>query len=226
MADTRMLAANMANAQAQPGFGLVSAVDPVNHAVKVTAQPAGVESGWLPYAAMQVGSLRIACPPDIGAHVLLVRLEGDGEHAVCACPVYDTVVMPPISPATGRPAQPGEILVMAGCGAPPAGTGTQPGSATRNAPWWHLTADTLYSGAGNTTETLTNGSRAWKVGSVAMTLDADGLHVTGGPITTDGDMTAQGTITGQTDVKAAGISGRGHAHGGVQPGSFTTGEPQ
>ncbi|MDT8871939.1 phage baseplate assembly protein V [Komagataeibacter rhaeticus] len=107
MADTRMLAANMANAQAQPGFGLVSAVDPVNHAVKVTAQPAGVESGWLPHAAMQVGSLRIACPPDIGAHVLLVRLEGDGEHAVCACPVYDTVVMPPLSPATGRPAQPG-----------------------------------------------------------------------------------------------------------------------
>ncbi|EGG76633.1 baseplate assembly protein [Gluconacetobacter sp. SXCC-1] len=221
-----MLAANMANAQAQPGFGLVSAVDPVNHAVKVTAQPAGVESGWLPHAAMQVGSLRIACPPDIGAHVLLVRLEGDGEHAVCACPVYDTVVMPPLSPATGRPAQPGEMLVMAGCGAPPANAGAAAGQPAGSAPWWHITRDTIYSGAGNTTETLTSGSRAWKVGGVSMTLDANGLAVTGGAITTDRDMTAQGSVTGGTDVLAAGISGRGHTHGGVQPGGGTTGEPQ
>ncbi|KAB8122520.1 baseplate assembly protein [Komagataeibacter medellinensis] len=226
MTDPRMLAANMANAQAQPGFGLVSAVDPVNHAVKVMAQPAGVETGWLPCAAMQVGSLRIACPPDIGAHVLLVRLEGDGEHAVCACPVYDAVVMPPASPATRQPAQPGEMLIVAGCATPPATGGTTPGSATDNAPWWHITRDTIYSGAGNATETLTNGSRAWKVGGVSMVLDANGLAVTGGPIMTDRDMTAQGTVTGRTDVLAGGTSGHGHTHSGVQPGSGMTGAPQ
>ncbi|MCE2563666.1 phage baseplate assembly protein V [Komagataeibacter sp. FNDCF1] len=212
MVDTRMLAANMANAQAQPGLGLVSAVDPLNHAVKVTAQPAGVETGWIPYAAMQVGTLRIACVPDIGTHVLLVRLEGDGEHAVCACPVYDAVILPPVSPATGHVAQPGELLVVAGCGAPPTGDDTTPGAVSRNAPWWHLTRDTIYSGAGNTTETLTNGSRAWKVDGVTMTLDTNGLTVTGGPIITDGNITAQGTVTGQTDVKAAGISGKSHIH--------------
>ncbi|MDT8871940.1 hypothetical protein RAA17_14410 [Komagataeibacter rhaeticus] len=59
-----------------------------------------------------------------------------------------------------------------------------------------------------------------------MTLDANGLAVTGGAITTDRDMTAQGSVTGGTDVLAAGISGRGHTHGGVQPGGGTTGEPQ
>ncbi|GAN86336.1 phage baseplate assembly protein [Komagataeibacter intermedius TF2] len=31
-------------------------------------------------------------------------------------------------------------------------------------------------------------------------------------ITTTGDITAQGTVTGQTDVKAAGISGKSHTH--------------
>ncbi|MDT8871622.1 hypothetical protein RAA17_12335 [Komagataeibacter rhaeticus] len=43
---------------------------------------------------------------------------------------------------------------------------------------------------------------------MGMKLDANGLAVTGGSITTDKDMTAQGTVTGQTDVMADGISGR------------------
>lgn len=224
MTDMRMVASNMDNAQAQPGFGIVSAVDPVNHAVKVMTQPSNIESGWLPYAAMQVGSLRIACPPDIGTHVLVVHVEADAEHGVAAMPVYDAVVMPPASPATGRPAQPGEMLIVAGCGAPPGNGETTPGSATQNAPWWHITKDTIYSGAGNATETLTNGGKAWKVGGVAMTLDGGGLSVTGGPIATDKDMTAQGTVTGQKDVIANGTSGHSHTHP-VTDAPGTTGAP-
>jgi len=226
MADMRMVGSNIANAQAQPEFGIVSAVDPVNHAVKVMTQPSNIESGWLPLAAMQVGSLRIACPADIGTHVLVVHVEADAEHGVAAVPVYDAVVMPPTSPATGKPAQPGELLIVAGCGIPPANGGTASGKATENAPWWHITKDTIYSGAGNATETLTNGSKAWKVGGVSMVLDANGLAVTGGPIATDKDMTAQGTVTGETDVLAAGISGKSHTHSGVQTGSGSTGAPQ
>ncbi|GCE85177.1 phage baseplate assembly protein V [Komagataeibacter diospyri] len=224
MADMRMVGSNIANAQAQPEFGIVSAVDPVNHAVKVMTQPSNIESGWLPLAAMQVGSLRIACPADIGTHVLVVHVEADAEHGVAAVPVYDAVVMPPTSPATGKPAQPGELLIAAGCGAPPADGGTSPGSAIQNAPWWHITKDTIYSGAGNATETLTNGSKAWKVGSVSMTLDANGLAITGGSITTDKDMTAQGTVTGQTDVIADGTSGHTHVHP-VTDAPGTTGAP-
>ncbi|GBQ58819.1 phage baseplate assembly protein V [Komagataeibacter swingsii] len=225
MADTRMVAASMAGTLAQPRFGLVSAVDPVNHAVKVMTQPSNIESGWLPCAAMQVGSLRIACPPDIGTHVLVVHVEADAEHGVAAVPVYDAVVMPPASPATGKPAQPGEMLIVAGCGAPPANGGTATGQATDNAPWWHITKDTIHSGAGQATETLTATGKAWKVGSVGMVLDATGLHVTGGPITTDKDMTAQGTVTGQADVIANGTSGHGHTHP-VTDAPGTTGAPQ
>lgn len=226
MHDPRMVASGIANAQAQPGFGIVSAVDPVNHAVKVMTQPSNIESGWLPYAAVQVGSLRIACPPDIGTHVLVVHVEADAEHGVAAVPIYDAVVMPPSSPATGKPAQPGEFLIVAGCGTPPANGGTAAGQAVQNAPWWHITKDTIYSGAGNAIETLTSGSKTWKVDSVGMVLDANGLAITGGSITTDKDVTAQGTVTGQKDVLAAGISGKGHTHSGVQPGGGSTGAPQ
>lgn len=58
-----------------------------------------------------------------------------------------------------------------------------------------------------------------------MVLDMNGLAVTGGAITTDGDMTAQGTVTGQTDVKAAAISGRAHNHP-VSDAPGMTGAPQ
>lgn len=225
MTDPRMAAASTANMLAQPGFGLVAAVDPANHAVRVTLQPAGVESGWIPCGAMQVGSLRIACLPDLGTHVVVMPVEGDAEHAVLACPIYDAVMRPPVSPATGDHAQPGEVLVMAGCGAPPADGGTAPGGADPHGPWWHITASAIHAGAGNASAVLANGAISWKVGNVGMVLDTSGLSVTGGAITTDGDMTAQGTVTGAADVRAAGISGRGHTHPvGSAPG--VTGAPQ
>ncbi|WP_258367787.1 hypothetical protein [Komagataeibacter oboediens] len=80
-------------------------------------------------------------------------------------------------------------------------------------------------GAGGTTETLTGSGKAWIAGAVTMTLDGNGLSVTGGPITTDRDITAQGTVTGQMDVRAAGISGHAHTHP-VTSAPGTTGAPQ
>ena len=59
-----------------------------------------------------------------------------------------------------------------------------------------------------------------------MALTASGLTVTGGRSSTDKDITAKGTVTGQTDTVAAGISGKGHAHGGVQKGGDTTAGPE
>ncbi|MFT8336188.1 MAG: phage baseplate assembly protein V [Acetobacter orientalis] len=226
MHDVRSVAACLTNAVGKIGFAIVSAVDPVNHAVKVRTQPSDIESGWLPYAAMQVGTLRISCPPDIGAHVSIQHIDGDAEHGLVACPIYDSVVMPPLSPATGRVAQPGELLIVAGNGEPPQSTGETEGEKTANSPWWHLTKTAIYSGAGDATETLTNGGKSWGVGDVSMALTASGLTVTGGSISTDKDVTAKGTVTGQTDTVAAGISGKGHAHGGVQKGGDTTEGPE
>jgi hypothetical protein len=63
-----------------------------------------------------------------------------------------------------------------------------------------------------------------------ITIDAPGVEFTGwvhtaGDIDSDADMTATGTVTGATDVKAATISLKTHTHGGVQSGGSNTGAP-
>lgn len=214
MHDVRQIAAAAGSLIAKTVHGIVTSTDPVNHAAKVAVQPEGVESGWLPVAALAAGDIRIARLPNIGEHVLLVPIEGDAEHMQINAFQYDTVVTPPVSPQTGKPAQAGELLIMAGCGAPPSGnqngTGSQSaGAAIQNAPWWHMTAQGLYSGAGQTTESLTNSGVIWKVGGMTMTLNASGVAVTGGKITSD------------QDVFAAGISLKSHIHTNGNNGNNT-----
>ena len=104
-----------ASASALPGrarHGIVSAVDPTAHAVKVTVQPEGVVSGWIPDPGVACSGLRIACPAEVGTQVLLVPVEGDAEHPVIVARLFDTTVLPPKSPITGRPVQPGEIGIF------------------------------------------------------------------------------------------------------------------
>ena len=95
--------------QGQARHGLVTAVDPTNHAVKVSLQPEGIVTGWLPDPGVACAGLRICCPCEVGTQVLTVPVEGDAEHPVIVARIFDTVMSPPISPATGQPVQPGEI---------------------------------------------------------------------------------------------------------------------
>lgn len=181
----RFVAAAMVNRVAHTVHGVVSAVDPVNHAVKVRVQPEDVESGWIADAGVtQVGDLRIACPTAIGTHVVLQPLEGDGEHLVLSGVVYDAVMAPPVSPETGVVAQPGEWLVRAGCGEPPRDDGA-PGAATAAAGWLHVTPTGVYLGAGSARVSVIDGSVICDVGAVSLTLSADGLVVSGGDVRTD-----------------------------------------
>lgn len=205
MNDPRQIAAAASSMIAKTVHGIITSIDPVNHAAKALVQPEGIESGWLPVAALAAGDIRIARLPNIGEHVLLIPIEGDAEHMQINAFQYDTAVTPPVSPQTGKPAQAGELLIMAGCGAPPPAiqTGTSSQGATgptQNAPWWHMTPQGLYSGAGQTAATMTNVGLVWQVGSVSMTLGPSGLAVTGG------------TVTSDRDVLAAGISGKSHIH--------------
>ncbi|WP_428375204.1 phage baseplate assembly protein V [Lichenicoccus sp.] len=93
----------------QPRYGIVTSVDPTNHAVKVSIEPDGVETGWIPDGALAAGSLRIACPSEVGTQVLLSAVEGDAEHPVVVARLFDTAATAPVSPATSQPVQPGEI---------------------------------------------------------------------------------------------------------------------
>ena len=96
----------------QPKHGVVTAVDPVNHAVKVTIEPDGVESGWIPDGVIAAAGLKIACPSEVGTQVLLVPVEGDAEHPVVVARVFDTIMTAPVSPATSQPVQAGEIGIF------------------------------------------------------------------------------------------------------------------
>ena len=101
-----------ATATGQPRHGIVTSVDPVNHAVKVMIQPDNVESGWIPDGVIAAGGLKIACPSEVGSQVLLVAVEGDAEHPVVIARLFDTVITAPVSPVTSRPVQAGEIGIF------------------------------------------------------------------------------------------------------------------
>ncbi len=108
----KLHAATQAGALGQPRHALVTSVDPTSHSVKVAIQPEGLESGWIPDAAVSAGGLRIACPAEIGTQVLVVPVEGDAEHPVVVGRLFDVSIAPPISPATGKPVQAGEIGIF------------------------------------------------------------------------------------------------------------------
>ncbi len=95
--------------QGQVRHGLVTAVDPKTHSVKVTLQPEGVVTGWLPDPGLACSGLRIACPCEVGTQVLTLPVEADAEHPVIVARLFDTTVTPPISPGTGSVVQPGEV---------------------------------------------------------------------------------------------------------------------
>lgn len=60
----------------------------------------------------------------------------------------------------------------------------------------------------------------------APTIELQGaVDQSGGAVTVATDITAQGTITGVTDVIAATVSGKTHAHTGVTTGGGTSGPP-
>lgn len=72
---------------------------------------------------------------------------------------------------------------------------------------------------------LSNTSLTMQQGSASITISGGKIAIVG-DIEHTGNQTSSGTITGQTDVVAAGISGKGHIHGGVTAGGASTGGPQ
>ena len=215
---TRADIAAAVNRIPKPVLGLVSAVDPVTHSCKVTIQPDGTETGWLPFSAMAAGDLRISAPPHIGQHVQVIPQEGDAEHNIVTGSIFDDIVGAPKSPATGEVAHPGELLIMAGCGAPPQDVEGRSAGATAAAnPYLHVTRSAVFFGAGSVAGTVKDGSFTVTIGGCTMTLSSSGLTVQGG------DIAASGTVTGQSDVKTAAHSLNSHVHTNGNDGANTGG---
>lgn len=100
---------------AQPRFGIVESYDPNNGTAKVTLQPDGVLTGWLPVAVMWMGNgWGLMCPPSPGDQVVVVPQGGDTEDMVIMGRVFSTQGNPAVSP----PATPsGELWMVHQSGA-------------------------------------------------------------------------------------------------------------
>ena len=84
---------------AQPRLGIVTSVDPASCTARVTIQPEGVLSGWLPIGSSWVGAgWGIACLPAPGDQVLVLWQEGDAAHGIVVCRLWSNTAPPPAAP--------------------------------------------------------------------------------------------------------------------------------
>ena len=83
-----------------PRFGTVTSVDPATATARVTLQPEGVLTGWLPLLTTWVGNgWGLACPPSPGDQVLVIPQEGDAEHGLIIAATWSDQTKPPPAPS-------------------------------------------------------------------------------------------------------------------------------
>ena len=81
-------------------FGIVTSVDPKTATARVTLQPEGVLSGWLPLLTPWVGNgWGLVCPPSPGDQVLVLPQEGDAEHGLVVAASWSAQTVPPAAPS-------------------------------------------------------------------------------------------------------------------------------
>jgi phage baseplate assembly protein gpV len=86
-------------AHGRPRFGTVASVDPARHAARVTLQPEGVMTGWLPVLSPWVGAgWGMAILPAPGQQVMVLPQDGEGEHGVVIGGAWSDASMTPGSP--------------------------------------------------------------------------------------------------------------------------------
>ncbi len=93
---------------------VVTSVNPQDHTVKVTLQPEGVLSGWIPCGTVGVGAASLVIPPNIGDQVLVAPAEGNADHWRVVSRIFDDSNQVPVSPITGAPPVSGEVGIFAG----------------------------------------------------------------------------------------------------------------
>jgi phage baseplate assembly protein gpV len=106
----------MDQTRGQPRFGVITSFDPSSYAARVTLQPEGVLSGWLPVLSSWIGAgWGLACPPSPGDQVLILPQEGNAEHGIVVGRAYSEQVRPPQVGGTAVPS--GEAVLFHASGA-------------------------------------------------------------------------------------------------------------
>lgn len=102
--------------QGQPRFGIVTSFDPNTYAARVSLQPEGVLSGWLPVLSAWVGAgWGLVSPPSVGDQVLVLPQEGHADHGVIVGGAYSDRARQPM--IAGNPVPSGEAVLFHASGA-------------------------------------------------------------------------------------------------------------
>jgi hypothetical protein len=101
----------------QPRWGVVQSFNPANYTAKVTLQPEGVLTGWLPIVTPTFGAgWGVVSPLQPGQQVLVVPDTGDHDNGVILGGTWNTSSTVPKTPNTlgGQPTnlQPGEFAFV------------------------------------------------------------------------------------------------------------------
>ncbi len=92
-------ASSLDQSTGQVKFGTVTSVNTANATARVTIQPEGVLSGWVPILSPWIGNgWGMVCPPTPGDQVLLVPQEGDVEQGIIVGRVFSSTQPPPSAP--------------------------------------------------------------------------------------------------------------------------------
>jgi phage baseplate assembly protein V len=90
----------------QPRLATVTSVDSSSATVRVTLQPEGVLTGWLPVLSPWIGAgWGMYCPPSPGDQVLVLAQEGEAEHGIVVGRAFSNQHAPPATPV-------GELWLM------------------------------------------------------------------------------------------------------------------
>ncbi|CBJ38342.1 putative Phage baseplate assembly protein V [Ralstonia solanacearum CMR15] len=213
------LAAQLATAgRAESRVGTVTSYDPGTASARVRIEPIDPDfpdrslTGWLPVASPWVGSgWGLDAPVSPGDQVEVKFFGGELENGYICGRLFSDQQRP-----TG--AKSGEFFLTHASGSKLQfhndGTVTlvSAGTLTSQAPQWNHTGPVQISGTLQVTQQIT--------GQGGMAISGG----TGAAMQVTGDMHSTGTITGDTDVIAAGKSGKGHIH--VDPQGGAVGPPQ
>jgi phage baseplate assembly protein gpV len=84
----------------QARFGTITSMNPAAATARVTLQPEGVLTGWLPILSPWIGAgWGMCCPPSPGDQVLVLAQEGDAEHGIIVGRAFSNNQAAPAAPA-------------------------------------------------------------------------------------------------------------------------------
>lgn len=222
----RREAARVAGQKTFVRMGIVSAYDPTHYAAKVTIQPEGHETGFLPVATPWVGNgWGMFAPPTPGDVVDVHFQEGGKDAAFIGLRHYGNVLQPLTVPS-------GEFWLVDKNGNYFKFSGNKVKingdvEIDITTPTINITVTTAnITASGNVTATVggqANLTVTGKVVASASEFDLTGNLIVTGTITATGDIFDNNTSDGSMNhIRTVYDS---HTHSGVQPGSGTTAVP-